>query len=88
MEPESMASLTGVFPRYDELSLTPRFRGVEVSHLRKGNRFSGLASGKTVKTVESVVRSLVTPLKRGVNETGSTVGQHAPKFALKSAILL
>ena len=83
-----MASLTGVLPKYDELSLTPRFSGVETSHLREGNRFNGLASGKTVETVESMERSIVTLLKRGVNETGSTVGQHALRFAPKSRISL
>ncbi len=68
---------TGVLPKYEELSLTPRFSGVETSQLRAGNRFNGLAAGKTVETVASPLRPRVTPLKRGVNETVNRYEQHA-----------
>jgi hypothetical protein len=74
-----------VLPKDQVLSLTPRFSEVETGQRRVFNRFNGLAAGKTVETVSSLLQRPLTALKRGVNETEIVFGQHAREEALNCA---
>jgi hypothetical protein len=69
--------LTGVLPKSRVLSLTPRFSEVGITPRGLRNRFNGLTVAKTVETVVSAPRLLITPLKRSVNDTDIVFGQNA-----------
>ena len=57
--------------------LTPRFSGVAYERRWANNGFNRFALVETVETVLTFARIAPTPLKRGVNETG-TAGQISP----------